>query len=101
MNQLVTVKALTETTATVAGYGVIFGGADLEGDTFTKSTNYMLDWSTLTLHTGSRQKASTAKTRPTWRMSTLKRSIGTCPKSLKPSPSNSATRSARHRHTSL
>ncbi len=43
MNQLVTVKALTETTATVAGYGVIFGGADLEGDTFTKSTNYMLD----------------------------------------------------------
>ena len=43
MNQLVTVKALTETTATVAGYGVIFGGADLEGDTFTKATNFMLD----------------------------------------------------------
>jgi len=43
MNQLVTVKALTADTATVAGYGVIFGGADLEGDTFTKSTNYMLD----------------------------------------------------------
>ena len=43
MNNTVTVKALTETTATVAGYGVIFGGADLEGDTFTKSTNYMLD----------------------------------------------------------
>jgi len=42
MNQLVTVKSLTADTATVAGYGVIFGGADLEGDTFTKSTDYML-----------------------------------------------------------
>ena len=42
MNQLVTVKALTADTATVAGYGVIFGGADLEGDTFTRSTDYML-----------------------------------------------------------
>ena len=43
MKYLVEIKALTETTAIVAGYGVIFGGADLEGDTFTKSTNYMLD----------------------------------------------------------
>jgi len=43
MKNLVEIKALTATTATVAGYGVIFGGADLEGDTFTKSTNYMLD----------------------------------------------------------
>jgi phage head maturation protease len=43
MNNTVTVKALTADTAIVAGYGVIFGGADLEGDTFTKSTNYMLD----------------------------------------------------------
>lgn len=42
MNNTVTVKALTADTATVAGYGVIFGGADLEGDTFTRSTDYML-----------------------------------------------------------
>jgi len=43
MKNTVTIKALTADTATVAGYGVIFGGADLEGDTFTKSTNFMLD----------------------------------------------------------
>ena len=43
MKNLVEIKALTATTATVAGYGVVFGGEDLEGDTFTKSTNFMLD----------------------------------------------------------
>lgn len=43
MKTTVEIKALTATTATVAGYGVIFGGADLEGDTFTKATNFMLD----------------------------------------------------------
>jgi phage head maturation protease len=32
-----------EKTATVAGYGVIFGGQDLEGEFFTKSTDFMLD----------------------------------------------------------
>lgn len=30
-------------TITVAGWGVVFGGYDLEGDTFTKSTDYQLD----------------------------------------------------------
>jgi phage head maturation protease len=42
MKTTVEIKALTATTATVAGYGVVFGGADLEGDTFTRSTDYML-----------------------------------------------------------
>jgi HK97 family phage major capsid protein len=37
------VKALTDDTATVAGYGVIFDGADLEGESFSKSTDFMLD----------------------------------------------------------
>jgi len=32
-----------ENTATVGGYGVIFGGMDLEGETFTKDTDFMLD----------------------------------------------------------
>lgn len=42
-NSAVQVKAMTDTTVTVAGYGVLFGGADLDGDTFTKSTDFMLD----------------------------------------------------------
>lgn len=39
------VKLLSKTddTATVAGYGVVFGGRDLEGETFTPDTNFMLD----------------------------------------------------------
>jgi HK97 family phage major capsid protein len=37
------VKAVTDDAATVAGYGVIFGGADLEGESFTPDTDYMLD----------------------------------------------------------
>jgi HK97 family phage major capsid protein len=37
------IKALTDATATVAGYGVLFGGADLEGETFAPDTNFMLD----------------------------------------------------------
>jgi HK97 family phage major capsid protein len=32
-----------EATATVGGYGVVFGGKDLEKETFTRSTDYMLD----------------------------------------------------------
>lgn len=39
----VQIKALTEDTITVAGYGVVFGGADLEGETFGPATEYMLD----------------------------------------------------------
>lgn len=42
-NSAVQVKAMTDTTVTVAGYGVLFGGADLDGETFTKSTDFMLD----------------------------------------------------------
>lgn len=39
------IKVLSETDdlLKVGGYGVIFGGRDLEGETFTKGTDYMLD----------------------------------------------------------
>jgi hypothetical protein len=37
------IKALTAETATVAGYGVIYGGADLEGESFQPETDFMLD----------------------------------------------------------
>jgi phage head maturation protease len=33
----------SDTTATVGGYGVIFGGHDLQGETFTPQTDYRLD----------------------------------------------------------
>jgi HK97 family phage major capsid protein len=39
----VVIKSQDEDTAIVAGYGVVFGGVDLEGDTFTDSTDLMLD----------------------------------------------------------
>jgi len=32
-----------ENTITLGGYGVVFGGRDLEGETFTKDTDFMLD----------------------------------------------------------
>ena len=32
-----------ENTVTVGGYGVVFGGRDLMGETFTKETDFMLD----------------------------------------------------------
>lgn len=35
--------SLTDTTATVAGYGVVFGGQDLARDTFTAETDFKLD----------------------------------------------------------
>jgi len=35
--------SMDDSTATVGGYGVVFGGRDLEGDTFTAETNYKLD----------------------------------------------------------
>lgn len=35
--------ALDDDTAIVGGWGVIFGGKDLYGETFTKSTDFMLD----------------------------------------------------------
>lgn len=43
MNAL-TIKDLTEDTITIGGYGVVFGGHDLEGDTFTKETDFMFDY---------------------------------------------------------
>jgi len=42
-NGIAHIKAMTDTTATVAGYGVIYGGSDLEGESFSKSTDFMLD----------------------------------------------------------
>lgn len=36
----VALKSLTDTTATIEGYAVIFGGVDLEGETFTKDTDF-------------------------------------------------------------
>jgi len=37
------IKSISDDSFTVEGYGVIYGGKDLEGDTFTKDTDYMLD----------------------------------------------------------
>lgn len=37
------IKSETEENAVVAGYGVIFGGKDLDGETFTNETEFMLD----------------------------------------------------------
>ena len=39
----VIIKSQDDKTAIIAGYGVVFGGRDLEGDTFTDSTDLMLD----------------------------------------------------------
>lgn len=39
----VTIKAMTDETVTVAGYGIVFGGEDLYGETFSKDTDLMLD----------------------------------------------------------
>lgn len=41
-SQTVSIKALTDTTATLAGYGVLFGGQDLQGEQFTKGTDFDL-----------------------------------------------------------
>jgi len=37
------IKSISDDSFTVEGYGVIYGGKDLEGDTFTKDTDFMLD----------------------------------------------------------
>jgi len=39
----VTIKAKTADTLILGGYGVVFGGEDLVGDTFDKSTNFWLN----------------------------------------------------------
>ncbi len=40
----VVVKAVEgESTVTIGGYGVVFGGEDLQGETFTKDTDFWLD----------------------------------------------------------
>ena len=40
----ITIKSQTDTEAVVAGYGVVFGGKDLEGETFTKETELELGY---------------------------------------------------------
>src|SRR3989337_2487621 len=35
--------SMDDQTAVIAGYGIIFGGHDLEGDTFTQETDLMWD----------------------------------------------------------
>ena len=39
----VVIKSQDKDTAIIAGYGVVFGGEDLEGDTFTPETDLSLD----------------------------------------------------------
>ena len=39
----VSIKAITDDTVTVAGYGVVFGGVDLDGETFGPDTDFMTD----------------------------------------------------------
>lgn len=39
----VTIKSVTDTTVTVAGWGMVFGGNDLDGEQFTRDTDLMLD----------------------------------------------------------
>jgi len=41
-NMAVKIIGQDDETVTVAGWGVVFGGFDLEGDTFTKDTDYQL-----------------------------------------------------------
>ena len=36
----VTIKAITDEAVTVAGYGVVWGAHDIEGDTFTPQTDF-------------------------------------------------------------
>ncbi len=41
---IVSIKSQDEKTAVVQGWGVIFDGEDLEGETFTKDTEFDLDY---------------------------------------------------------
>jgi HK97 family phage major capsid protein len=43
IDSAVKIISQTDEVALVGGYGVIFGGVDLEGETFSADTNYMLD----------------------------------------------------------
>lgn len=43
MDQIQEIKSTPEGDVIIKGYGVVFGGKDLVGDTFTKDTDYMMD----------------------------------------------------------
>lgn len=43
MDYSVKILSQTDDKAVLGGYGVVFGGRDLEGETFTKDTDFMLD----------------------------------------------------------
>jgi HK97 family phage major capsid protein len=40
MSNAVEIKAITDDSVTIAGYGVVWGAHDIEGDTFTPQTNF-------------------------------------------------------------
>lgn len=44
MDNRVEIKSVDDDKVIVAGYGVVFGGRDLEGDVFTAETDFMLDY---------------------------------------------------------
>jgi len=44
MDNAIEIKSLTDTTATIRGYAVVYGGRDLEGDTFTPDTDLAWDY---------------------------------------------------------
>jgi len=43
LNQTAVIKSMDDENAVVAGYGVIYGGEDLEGENFQPDTDFMLD----------------------------------------------------------
>jgi HK97 family phage major capsid protein len=43
MNNAIEIKADTDAYTVYGGYGVVFGGRDLDGDTFTKDTDFQID----------------------------------------------------------
>lgn len=43
MTQEITIKSITEDIITLEGYGIVFGGEDLQGERFTPDTNFMLE----------------------------------------------------------
>jgi hypothetical protein len=43
MDNAVKLIKMDDETATVGGYGVVFGGRDLEGETFTADTDFKMD----------------------------------------------------------
>lgn len=60
MNGL-TIKEMNNDSVVIAGYGIVFGGTDLEGDTFTKETDFMFDYTPNKVGLWSHNKDKTVK----------------------------------------